>query len=272
MATKTPPAHGERRCYLAGCRRPECADAHKRYCKQYATRRYRHGRQYIDATPAREHLHLLTASGSTHAGIAEVVGVSGPTIRDLAAGANLRTRPETIRRILAIQPEPTPLGYFTTPTGTIRRLQALAVLGYPLHEVADALGIGYSTIRFIVREARQKVSKDLAQRVAILYAARCSTPGPSPTARGMALSRGWYGPVAWDDIDDPAASPEVGEERELGRDELAAYRRQEIEHLASFGIPECDIAERLGMSPAYVHDLLRELRNAARSDRKQVAA
>ncbi len=69
--------------------------------------------------------------------------------------------------------------------------------------------------------------------------------------------------AAWDDnIDDPAATPETDQNVvDLdNRRELAALRRAEIEHLASFNIPEHEIANRLGMSRDYVHDLLRDMR------------
>jgi AraC-like DNA-binding protein len=86
-------------------------------------------------------------------------------------------------------------------------------------------------------------------------------PGSALKTRNKARREGWPDPLWWEDmghIDDPDFDPAAAVERELNRDELAALRRQEIAHLAAFGIPEHEIAQRLGMSPHYVHDLIRD--------------
>lgn len=263
--TRTPPQHGERRCYLRGCHRPECIAAHKRYCKEYDLRVHRQGRRNIDATPAAEHLKQLAGQKWTQTGLAQAIGCGAHTICSLINGNQKKIRPETAARILAFQPTPEtePCGYWTNATGTTRRLRALAAIGHPLYQVADAVGIDHSTIRPIAAGARQKVSKALASRVARVYATLVRQPGPSPTARGIARARGWHGPAAWgDDIDDPAAAPETDQNVvDLdSRRELAALRRAEIEHLAAFNVPEHEIADRLGMSREYVHGLIRNMR------------
>ncbi|WP_329330819.1 hypothetical protein OIU81_03200 [Streptomyces sp. NBC_01454] len=263
--TRTPPQHGQRACYLRGCRRPECAAAHKRYCKEYDLRVHREGRRNIDATPAAEHLKQLASQKWTQEGLAKAIGCGTHTVCSLLNGNQKKIRPETAARILAFQPTPNvePGGYWTDSTGTTRRLRALAAIGHPLYQVADAVGIDHGTIRPIAAGTRQKVSKALASRVARLYATLVRQPGPSPTARGIARARGWHGPAAWgEDIDNPAATPETDQEAtDLdSRRELAALRRAEIEHLDSFNVPEHEIADRLGMARAYVHDLIRDMR------------
>ena len=264
-ATRTAPQHGTRACYLRGCRRPECTAAHKRYCKEYDLRVHREGRRNIDAAPAARHVQRLTQLGWTQTGIAQATGCGAHIICSLINGNQKKIRPETAQRILTFQPpaDTAPLGHWTDATGTTRRLRALAAIGHPLYQVADAAGIDHSTIRPIAAGTRQKVSKALAGRIARIYANLVRQPGPSPTARGIARARGWHGPAAWgEDIDNPAATPETDQEvADLdSRRELAALRRAEIEHLASFNVPEHEIADRLGMARAYVHDLIRDMR------------
>lgn len=209
--TRTPPQHGERRCYLRGCRRPECRDAHLRYCKQTDTRLHRGDRRRIDATEAAAHIRDILANDWTQSGIATVLGISIATIQGLASGENRYCTPEDRDRILAFNPSPDDEcpGYWTDPTGTIRRLRALAVIGHPMRDAASELGLSYAAVRCITRGERDKVSRALAQKVAQLYATWSRKPGPSNVARGMARAKNWHGPLAWDDIDDPAAQPDI---------------------------------------------------------------
>lgn len=260
MSTKTPPQHGERRCYLRGCRRPECVEANKRYCKLSDLRRHREGPRRIDATEVASHLrHLIENEGWTQLDIAASTGIKVGTIGGLAAGRHRFCSPENAKTILAFDPDfdTQRPGYWTNNIGSMRRLQALAVLGHPLYLVAEEAGIGYATARHMCGQRRRVTSKDFAARIAAVYDRRRHQTGPSPITRGMAKSAGWWGPEAWRDIDDPQCTPEEH------RDELGAYRRREIQHLASYNVPEDEIADRLGMARAYVHDLIRDMGKAA---------
>lgn len=208
----SPPQHGERRCYLRGCRCPECAEAHRRYCKQYKLRRLRHGTTYINATPATQHLRALAARGWTQPAIARATGLGEPNIRDIATGRSRRIPRATRAAILAFQPGPdtAPDNYWIDPTGTIRRIRALAAIGHPIYRQAAAIGVGQSTLRHITAGNRQHVSRDLASALAALYGDWSRRDGGSSTARGIAAARGWHDPQYWEDtgrIDDPAFDP-----------------------------------------------------------------
>lgn len=264
----TPPQHGERRCYLRGCRRPECRAAHLKYCKAYDIRRHREGPQRVDCKPVADHLRHLISEGWTQTGIAEATGVPLPSIQGIASGTYKTCTPQNRRLILNFDPDfdADRPGYWINVTGSSRRLRALAVLGHPLHAVALKTGISYAAIRRIARGSGRVTSKDFANRIADVFDAWSRSEGPSPTARGMAIAQGWQPAEAWQVIDDPQCQPVAN------RDELAAWRRGEITHLACYGIPEDEIADRLGMSREYVHDLLRELRTGQQRDRKKAAA
>ncbi|MEU2789083.1 hypothetical protein [Streptomyces sp. NPDC007100] len=260
MSTATQSPHGERRCYLRGCRRPECIAANKRYCKTADLRRHREGPRRIDGTDAANHLRrLIDEEGWTQIGIADTLGISRDTVGGLASGRNKTCRREDARRILAFQPDfdaerPSPR---VDIVGSTRRLQALAVLGHALYDVSAETGVSYAVIRRILRGEGRYTSKDFAARIRRVYEQRRHTNGPSYITRGHARAKGWYGPDAWRDIDDPQCTPHEN------RRHLAALRRADVEHLAGFGISEHEIAARLGMASAYVHDLIRDMRSAA---------
>lgn len=254
-----------RACYLRGCPEAACRAYHLRYCKEYDLRRHRGERRRIDATEAANHLRALIADGWTQKGIQAAASVPDHTICGLVNGIHTQVYRETAEKILAFQPDPDAqrLGHWIDPTGTIRRVQALAVLGYPTYVVADSIGMAHATLKHIVAGRREKVGRPTARKVAELYSRWMTRPGPSETARRMAASRGWYGPLAWDDIDNPEAEPDTegigydGASRK--RDDL---RTEEIKHLASFGYSDYAIAKQIGLPEKDVHSRLLKIRAA----------
>lgn len=98
-------------------------------------------------------------------------------------------------------------------TGTRRRLQALAALGWSSAAVGARMGVGF---RFVVqlRNSRGMVYRSTAERVAAVYEQLwAGSPGGqyADLVRRHAKERGWPPPLAWDDdtIDDPAAQPYI---------------------------------------------------------------
>lgn len=94
--------------------------------------------------------------------------------------------------------------------GTRRRLQALAAIGWTLQALADRSGIRFSTLASIRKGVTTRVGVPLAHTIAEMYEQLCMTPGGSLPARRHAAGQGWPAPLAWDDIDDPGASPDTG--------------------------------------------------------------
>jgi hypothetical protein len=100
--------------------------------------------------------------------------------------------------------------------GSIRRVQALAVAGWPLRRTGREAGL--KPIEIVRLMKADLVPADTARTIADVYA-RYSTASPglcgvsamhARAARASAYASGWAPAAAWDDdtIDDPAAHPE----------------------------------------------------------------
>lgn len=134
--------------------------------------------------------------------------------------------------------------------GTQRRLRALTALGWPTQALADRLGCTPDHIRWYRRahDAGRLAHRDHAHRIAHLYEQLSGTPGPSPTARADAARRGWAPPLAWDDIDDPDATPYSDPPAPRGTASTRIHL-DDVDHLARFGLSTRAIAHRLGVDP-----------------------
>lgn len=94
-------------------------------------------------------------------------------------------------------------------TGVMRRLQALAAIGWSSTELGRRLGISGTAVQQFRRGEHPRVKLRSVARIRRLYAELSMTPGPSVITRSRAVRRGWAPPLAWDDegIDDPTARP-----------------------------------------------------------------
>lgn len=99
-----------------------------------------------------------------------------------------------------------------SPVGTQRRLQGLAAAGYGIGALAAELGqrpgtLRRSLTRSTVKAGLARAVRDLADRLEAV------TPPGDPEAvaavQADAARRGWVRLAAWDDIDNPAATPNV---------------------------------------------------------------
>ncbi|MFF5778120.1 hypothetical protein ACFY7Y_14365 [Streptomyces virginiae] len=229
----------------------------------------------VDAEPARQHVRELMAAGVGYARIAAAAGVCTSTINHMLYSrpnrpVTQRLVEENARRILSVRAEDVITGLVDS-TGASRRIRALMAVGWPPIHLGSRLGVHRRYVTEIQYQTR--IYASTAHAVAVTYNElwnkRPEQHGVSRQAatrfRNHAKANGWPPPAAWDDeaLDDPAGRPDAGEEPELNRNELAAYRRQEIAHLASFGIPEQDIAARLGISDSTVQQQIRDMRKAA---------
>jgi DNA-binding CsgD family transcriptional regulator len=229
----------------------------------------------VDAEPVRQHVRELMAAGVSYPRIAQAAGVSTATVNHLLYNRYNRApsgkiNHENARLILAVRADQVATG-FVDPTGSARRIQALMAIGWPPMHLGPRIGRCPGYVNEIQR--RPLVLATTAHAVAQVYNQLWNKKpehhGVSRQAatrfRNYARAKGWPPPAAWDDdaLDDPTRGPEADDEPELNRNELAAYRRQEIAHLASFGIPEQDIAARLGISDSTVQQQIRDMRKAA---------
>ena len=105
----------------------------------------------------------------------------------------------------------------TVPTiGSRRRVQALAVKGFPLRVIADRLGLPQNRLHRTVHGTRMSAA-EAAALAGVYRRLRRADPAAygvdadsAAKTRGHARVKGWVGPEAWEvaDIDDPDASPD----------------------------------------------------------------
>jgi hypothetical protein len=150
-------------------------------------------------------------------------------------------------------------------TGSRRRLQALAAIGWSCRQLSAELGSTGDVLFKLVSGRTTTVNARTARRVAELYDRLSMTPGPSLQVAERALKAGWPPPLAWDDelLDDPASLAcqdpgEIesiqdwvkvfraceGEKLSLTTDEL----QQAIRVLHGQGLTDPEIAQRLVIS------------------------
>ncbi|MCX5365875.1 hypothetical protein OG864_45075 [Streptomyces sp. NBC_00124] len=254
-------------CYRRGCRRDECRTADRNYRKHADLRRLRGIPGHIPGSTVAAHLRTLVESGHHIRGIAAESGVSERAIGYILHGQRNVTRPKALA-LLAIQPlDEAPR---IDPTGTIRRIQALAAIGWPIASTAEKAGYTPSYLFNIIAGRIPTVPRDVAHRFATIYRQYSSHPGTSEFARSSARRNGWHGPLAWDDIDNPAAQPEIYAEHVLNFHERAKLRREEIEHLASYGYEPEQILDRLNgeVSISTVRQIVQDWRTGQKRDRR----
>ena len=103
-------------------------------------------------------------------------------------------------------------------TGTMRRLQALAVIGWSTAEIAARMGSHYKPLQKIRSGQRECVHLSTARRVAAVFDALCMHVRHDRAAkitRFRATANGWVPPLAWRDIDTDKKQPKQYEHNEL---------------------------------------------------------
>jgi hypothetical protein len=275
---RTAPKHGERACYLRGCRLSACCDANYRYMSRYRLDRERGQKRRIDSSPAANHVDTLLAAGWNKRQIAEAARCAAHVVTDLAVRRHAFILPRISASVLAIAPYPVPpAAQYVDATGTTRRIRALIAIGYPISHIAEALGIWSASTARIARGELAQVTVPTAKATVALYSELRWRPGPSQDARNRALRDGWYGPLAWDDIDDIAAEPDIeGAGYQAPDPRRNPQRSEEIRHLASFGYSADSIAKQVGLSVKDVKTRLGKIRaekaKAAAAEKTEVAA
>jgi hypothetical protein len=118
-------------------------------------------------------------------------------------------------------------------TGTRRRIEALARLGWSTAELSRHLGRHRSYLLKVLRNQQLEVATVLTVRR--LYDELSMTWCTTPTAGRVAAdarTRGWAAPLEWDEgtIDDPAAAPYSRGHRSVDLDEVVVNRFMAGDH------------------------------------------
>lgn len=160
-------------------------------------------------------------------------------------------------------------------TGSRRRVQALACLGWGYEHLAQQCAVSRTTIAHIATGAAAVLRRSTVEALAEVYERLSMTPGPSRLAASTARNRGWHTVLAWEgvNIDDRAAEPEPEPAplpRRLDVDEVAvdravagwpvrltdAEQREAIARLwRNPEVTVAEIAHRVGSNPARVAKL-----------------
>jgi lambda repressor-like predicted transcriptional regulator len=239
-------------------------------CAGCYAKHHRAGRgEYRRLDPAEviDHIARLRARGWTWPMLAEASGLSISVPHQVFTGVRTRISHHAALRLLAISVEWVESPVIVDISGTRRRVQALARMGWPADVVATRCGLYDNTLKQSL--CRGRVSARIAARVARLYDELSDTPGPSSRAAARAATLGYAPPVAWDDdtIDDPEARPNLtgyDEQvvRALVRGEAAeanrADRSEAAARLNEQGLTRQEVALRLDVSRSTVDLYLRE--------------
>lgn len=108
-------------------------------------------------------------------------------------------------------------------TGTARRIQALAAIGWSYPLIAARLGVKTPRVGHLARQMHDRVTRTVHNQVAAMYRELCMKTPPQGTraeryavtrAKASAAANQWAPPLAWDNIDDPTDTPKgVGHAR-----------------------------------------------------------
>lgn len=246
-----------------------CVDAHSRACRERELATLNGTPPRVPTGPIADHIHALLTAGMSRTQIAIAAGVSRSAVANAAKTKTPMTNRRTARLILAVRPRIVRDTDRLPIVGTRRRIQALYSIGHGAKVISELTGMSPYAIQIIANRQQDVVTAATYKKIRAAYRALAVRPGTSLRAKASARTHGWLPPVAWgEDIDRPDAQPNLDDTSEqLNRNELGALRRAEIEHLAAFNVPEHEIAARLGMATAYVHDIARELRTGQQRDR-----
>lgn len=261
--------HGPRRgsTRWPPCRCEACATAARRARKRQESHRLRGRPRFADAAPASARIRSLLAAGWTQRAIAHGSGLTCNTIADLADGKRQRIRHETAARLLALPaPALRPASRVVDGLGSSRRVRALSVLGWPMEAIAQRAGISRQTVQLLALDRSPRIRPRTARAIAEAYRTLSTAAGPCGCSRTVAARNGWHGPLAWDDIDDPACEPDIENVPEVQlRPSAVAEDAAELQRL---GVDRDLIAQRLGMTRGTLDANLR--RAGARPQREQL--
>lgn len=270
-----PHKHGELSTYNQHKCRCEPCRAKSRNTAAKNTRLKAYGRSpFTDAEPARQHIAKLRADGMGLQRIADLSGVARTILCGLIWGSpsegvkpTKRLRRDNAARILAVELDVDPR---TTVdgTGTTRRLQALAAIGWSAPLISDRTGICIDQIRRLTR-GQQRPQRSTAEAIAAAYDEMWKEQPPQATtarrivvrrARNDAERKGWVGPLAWEDdtIDDPDAEP--FRPRQLRAKEADPARRHVDEVLVQRALS----GVRVEANPREREEIVRRWRDAGR--------
>ena len=186
----------------------------------------------VDA--ARERVRALRAAGIGLPRLVELTGVPGMTLWRLTNEANRTlTSRDVERAVLEIEVPTQRVDPLLAPGARVpvipsqRRIRALAVVGYGQDHLLAHLGlkVGSCALNKVYSAALPSVTAKRHRAITEMFDELVWKRGPSTRATKDATRKGWWGPWAWDDIEDPDCVPDAVEYR-VDRRRMAARRER----------------------------------------------
>jgi hypothetical protein len=213
----------------------------------------------VDADPLRDHVAALMAAGMSFKAIALAAGWSS---RNSLAESIMHKRVQrrTLARVLAVRLDSdNRRDAYTDATGSRRRLQALAVNGWPSRSLATQLGHKHpATIQDIAKGKTLTIRLRTKDAIVALFDELWDQPGPAPRTAAIAKERGWLPALAWDDdmIDRPEYQPADVRRRGVSGGG-SGLTLEDIEEARSQGYESAEqIGWRLGVTRDAVQQML----------------
>jgi hypothetical protein len=267
VTAKTLPPHGSlSRHKWHGCKCRTCYDGYNEWQRQnHAAKRGNSYNRLVDAEPVRQHILRLQTAGISTTKIAKHLGCHPSNITAFVRPVGInrprkhRTSPVNAARILAVTIGDILPGTIDA-TGTHRRIQALAALGWPLVRIGPVIGIHPSWVNDLLK--KEVTSGQTAHSVRLAYE-RLADSNPerhgvskvsAKRARRRAARLHWAPPKYWakfpDAIDDPHFTSEYGRTK-------ADLLAEEATFLVTVaGLTRTQAAIRLGKDKTYVDRVL----------------
>lgn len=209
----------------------------------------------VPSDRATEHAKILVRSGMSAIDISDRAGVGKRKVQRLLNGTQPMISWVTEEAVLGV---PIPQGRYMPKTdglvsslASCRRLQALAVQGFPLSYVAPQADMGKPVLMSIRSGSKDFTLVSCSVKIRLVHdelwdadpLALGVPPRSVNQAKSCARRGGWLPTEAWDDIDDPDCEPRMKPTPKYVRTAEDYHELTE-----RFGLNRRQAAERLGMS------------------------
>ena len=202
-------------------------------------KRWKHERAHgltrtMDAAPVAEHITMLLAAHWSLRGIAEAAGCAVAIPHRINQGHQSRVRRDLGIRLLSVTPESIRTrgnrDGFVLNLGARRRIRAMLAMGHRHVDITEAMTTTEPTIgttsQMVLHQKGEWIARRTHDAVLGAYNELSMRTGPSTKTARWAVKLHYAPPLAWDDIDDPNESPNLGEPEATDEeiDEVAVRR------------------------------------------------
>lgn len=192
--------------------------------------------------PADLHRHIdwLLSIGMSRSMIARAAGVTSTTVNNIVNGVQHSCTVEVRDHLHAVSPRPNKHQAYVLSYAANRRLDGLAVMGWPTLTLAQEMGMGTNRGRLDWVRRGGPIAWGTHETIADCYARLSDVDGGNTRTKRWAKRRNLVHPMDWRDVDDFFARPSSPER--MTPDE---YRATEVAFFESLGYSEAEVAAAL---------------------------